>query len=219
MRCSEEDRVVAGEHGGDAVDETARDGSPYRIRFVASDPTAYDWYYNVVANPTLWFLQHYMWGLPYAPDLDLGLHHAWFNGYLPVNQAFADATIAELEREPGAAVFFHDYHLYLAPKLVRARAPGRAIVHFVHIPWPQSDYWTCCRSISGVTSTRACLRMTSSVSTPSAGSETSCTAARTSSARTSTSPARPSRTTGTTLVTSHPIGVDPAEFDELRRRP
>ena len=138
---SDEDRAVAGEHGGDAVDETARDGSPYRIRLVAPDPSAYDWYYNVVANPTLWFLQHYMWGLPYAPDLDLGLHNAWFNGYLPVNEAFADATVAELEREPGAAVFFHDYHLYLAPKLVRAQRPDALIAHFIHIPWPQSDYW------------------------------------------------------------------------------
>ncbi len=138
---SEEDRVVAAEHGGDAADETARDGSPYRIRLVAADPSAYDWYYNVVANPTLWFLQHYMWGLPYAPDLDLGLHNAWFNGYLPVNEAFADATVAELEREPDAAVFFHDYHLYLAPKLVRARKPGVRTTHFIHVPWPQSDYW------------------------------------------------------------------------------
>src|SRR5436309_9305831 len=56
---SEEDRVVAAEHGGEAAAETARDGSSYRIRLVASDPSAYDWYYNVVANPTLWFLQHY----------------------------------------------------------------------------------------------------------------------------------------------------------------
>src|SRR5256885_1197513 len=138
---TEEDRVVAAEHGAEAFDETARDGSPYRLRLVVSDPSAYDWFYNVVANPTLWFLQHYMWGLPYAPDLDLGLHNAWFNGYLPVNQGFADATVAELDREPHAAVFFHDYHLYLAPKLVRARKPDALTAHFIHIPWPQSDYW------------------------------------------------------------------------------
>jgi trehalose 6-phosphate synthase len=138
---SEEDRAVAAERVGEGFNETARDGSPYRLRFVTPDASAYDWYYNVVANPTLWFLQHYMWGLPYAPDLDLGLHNAWFNGYLPVNQAFADATVAELEREPGAAVFFHDYHLYLAPKLVRARRPDALTAHFIHIPWPQSDYW------------------------------------------------------------------------------
>src|SRR3954467_4395209 len=115
---SDEDRVVVAEHNGAAFEETARDGSPYRLRLVAHDASAYDWYYNVVANPTLWFLQHYLWGLPYAPDLDLGLHNAWYHGYLPVNEAFARATVAELEKQPDAAVFFHDYHLYLTPKLV-----------------------------------------------------------------------------------------------------
>src|SRR5690349_8639651 len=60
---TDEDRAVASEHGDAAFDETARDGSPYRLRLVQHDPSAYDWYYNVVANPTLWFLQHYMWGL------------------------------------------------------------------------------------------------------------------------------------------------------------
>ena len=138
---NDEDRAVAAEHDGAAFDETSREGSPYRLRLVQPDPSAYDWYYNVVANPTLWFLQHYMWGLPDAPDLDLGLHNAWFNGYLPVNEGFAQATIAELDREPGAAVFFHDYHLYLAPKLVREQRPDALLTHFIHIPWPQRDYW------------------------------------------------------------------------------
>src|SRR6476659_5327608 len=57
-----EDRVVAAEAGDGGIDETARDGSPYRLRLVAHDPIAYDWYYNVVSNPTLWFIQHYLWG-------------------------------------------------------------------------------------------------------------------------------------------------------------
>ncbi len=131
---SDEDRAVAAEHGGDGFEETARDGSPYRLRLVAHDPNAYDWYYNVVANPTLWFLQHYMWGLPYAPDLDLGLHNAWFGGYLPVNETFAAAVVAEIEREPDAAVFLHDYHLYLAPKLIRERRPDA--VHVALHPHP-----------------------------------------------------------------------------------
>ena len=134
---SDEDRALAGE----AFDETSRDGSPYRMRFVAHDPRAYDLYYNVFANPTLWFLQHYLWGLGEAPDLDPALHDAWDRGYVAVNEAFADATLAELERQPGAAVLFHDYHLYLAPALVRAARPDVPTSHFVHIPWPEPDYW------------------------------------------------------------------------------
>ena len=138
---SEEDRVVAEEAGGEAIDETAHDGSPYRLRLVAHDEAAYDWFYNVVSNPTLWFLQHYLWDLAHAPNLDRGLHLAWDEGYVAVNANFADAVLAELEAEPDAAVWFHDYHVYLAPRFVRARHPEAALSHFVHIPWPEPDYW------------------------------------------------------------------------------
>jgi trehalose 6-phosphate synthase len=138
---TEEDRAVAGEAGGEAIEEIARDGSPYRLKLVAHDEAAYDWFYNVVANPTLWFLQHYLWDLAHSPNLDRGLHLAWDEGYVAVNAGFADAVVAELEAQPDAAVCFHDYHLYLAPRLVRARAPEAALSHFIHIPWPEPDYW------------------------------------------------------------------------------
>jgi trehalose 6-phosphate synthase len=136
-----EDRAVAAEAGGDAVEERSREGAPYRCRLVAHDESAYDWHYNVISNPTLWFLQHYLWNLAYVPSHDPGLHHAWEEGYVAVNAGFAEAVLAELEAEPDSAVFFHDYHLYLAPRLVRERRPETALVHFVHIPWPQPDYW------------------------------------------------------------------------------
>ncbi|MGH3102645.1 MAG: alpha,alpha-trehalose-phosphate synthase (UDP-forming), partial [Gaiellaceae bacterium] len=138
---SREDRAVAEEADGEAFGETARDGSPYRLRLVAHSPTAYDWFYNVVSNPMLWFLQHYLWDLAESPSLDHGLHHAWDEGYVPVNRAFAEAVLAELDAEPDATVFFHDYHLYLAPRFVRDARPDAALAHFVHIPWPQPDYW------------------------------------------------------------------------------
>jgi trehalose 6-phosphate synthase len=135
---SEEDRVVAAEG---LLEETARDGSTYRLRLVAHDPRAYDWYYNVVANPTLWFLQHYLWNLAAQPNLDHALHSAWEHGYTAVNRGFAAAVIEELERDPDATVFFHDYHLYLAPRMVRDAEPEATMTHFIHIPWAQPDYW------------------------------------------------------------------------------
>jgi len=217
---SEEDRLVAEEHAGEAFEETARDGSSYRLRLVAHDPSAYDWHYNVVANPTLWFLQHYLWGLPYTPDLDLGLHNAWSNGYLPVNEGFAAATVAELELEPHASVFFHDYHLYLAPRLVREQRPDALTTHFVHVPWPQSDYWhvlpehlrrkihqgLLANDIVGFHTRRwrrNFLRSCEDV----LGAEVDY--------------ARGVVRHGGrhTLVTSHPIGIDPLEFDELKDDP
>src|SRR4029450_6524023 len=162
---SEEDRAVADEAGGEAsgeaapdgsldrrrfggvgggeeaMHETARDGSLYRLRFVVHEEAQYDWFYNVVSNPTLWFLQHYLWDLAPSPNLDRGLHLAWEEGYVAVNANFADAVVAELEAQPDAGVLFHDYPLYLAPRFVRTRRPEAALSHFVHIPWPEPDYW------------------------------------------------------------------------------
>jgi trehalose 6-phosphate synthase len=136
-----EDRVVAEESGGVAIDEIAHDGSPFRLRLVAHDAPTYDRFYNVVANPTLWFLQHYLWELAHTPTIDNSIHHAWADGYVRVNEAFAEAVAEELDREPEATVFLHDYHLYVAPRLIRDRVPDAMLAHFVHIPWPQTDYW------------------------------------------------------------------------------
>jgi trehalose 6-phosphate synthase len=137
---SDDDRAVAGRHE-DALEETTLGGDSYRLRLVTHDSAAYERFYNVMANPTLWFTHHYLWGLRSEPEFGPELHQAWSDGYVPVNEAFAAATLEELEREPDAAVLFHDYHLYLTPRLVREARPDVVSSHFVHIPWPEPDYW------------------------------------------------------------------------------
>jgi trehalose 6-phosphate synthase len=134
---SDEDRALA----GDTMDETARDGSSFQLRLVAHDEQAYDWYYNVVANPMLWFVHHSLWERAYEPQIGRAFKNAWQDGYTAVNEAFATAVVDELDRRPDASVFFHDYHLYLAPRFVRTQRPGATLAHFVHVPWPQSDAW------------------------------------------------------------------------------
>jgi trehalose 6-phosphate synthase len=129
---SEGDRA----HAGEMLEQET-----HRLRLVAHDAQAYDWYYNVVANPMLWFIHHSLWELAYTPKVDAAFHNAWDNGYVAVNAGFAAAVLAELEREPDAAVFFHDYHLYLAPFFVRRERPDALLMHFVHVPWPQPDSW------------------------------------------------------------------------------
>jgi trehalose 6-phosphate synthase len=136
----EGDEAAAAEAGG-AFEETTGDGAPYRMRFVVHDADAYDRHYNVVSNPVLWFIQHYLWELALMPNVDRGLEGAWDDGYAVVNAAFADAVVEELDANPGATVFFQDYHLYLAPRYVRDRCPDATLAHFVHIPWPSTDYW------------------------------------------------------------------------------
>src|SRR5581483_665650 len=124
---TEEDRRVAAEGGHGPV------------VLVAHDPDAYDAYYNVVANPMLWFIQHSLWGRSLQPELDETFHAAW-RGYEQVNESFAAAVVAELDNTPEAEVLFQDYHLYLAPAHVRAARPGAVLAHFVHTPWPGD--WT-----------------------------------------------------------------------------
>ena len=139
---SDEDRAVAQEADLGSFDEVSRRESPFRLRLVPHDPAAFDSHYNVVANPMLWFIQHRLWDLVRAPALDESFHEAWHGGYVEVNRGFADAIVGELEQEPGATVFFHDYHLYLAPRFVRERCPDARLAHFVHIPWVSLDGWS-----------------------------------------------------------------------------
>jgi trehalose 6-phosphate synthase len=121
---TDEDRVVAAEGPDDGV------------VLVAHDPAAYAGYYHTVANPLLWFVQHSLWGLGTRPELGQATHRAWDDGYVRVNRGFADAVVAQLDNRPDAVVFFHDYHLYLAPAFVREARPDATLAHFVHIPWP-----------------------------------------------------------------------------------
>ncbi|MCS7246194.1 MAG: trehalose-6-phosphate synthase [Thermomicrobium sp.] len=114
----------------------------FRLRFVVPDPEAYHGYYNRIANPLLWFLQHYLWDTPRAPDVDHRTWQAWHDGYVVVNRLFAEevtAVAAASAREP--IILLQDYHLYLAPAFIRERCPDLLLHHFVHIPWPDQDYW------------------------------------------------------------------------------
>jgi len=122
--------------------EVALDGEEYRVRYVAPSPEAYHKYYNIVANPMLWFIQHYLWDLGRHPDIGANELDAWYNGYLVVNELFAKAVADEVGRHAGAAlVLLHDYQLYCVARDVRDACPGTFLQQFVHIPWPQSDYW------------------------------------------------------------------------------
>lgn len=118
------------------------DESDIRLRFVLPEPEAYDRYYNQIANPLLWFLQHYLWDTPRSPDIDHTVWDAWYDGYVPVNQQFAReiAAAAEASDRP-PLILLQDYHLYLVPGALRQQRPDLTLQHFVHIPWPEPDYW------------------------------------------------------------------------------
>ncbi len=112
-----------------------------QLRYVAVPKTVYQKYYEQISNRVLWFLQHYLYD-PSAAAAARGLQDAWANGYTIANQAVAQAVTAEIEREEGSVVVMvHDYHLYLAPTMIRRHHPKIVIHHFMHIPWPDVRCW------------------------------------------------------------------------------
>jgi trehalose 6-phosphate synthase len=88
--------------------------------------------YNVVANGTLWFLQHDLYDRSRRPVFDRSWYEAW-EAYRAYNSAFAGG-IAELAGE-GATVLVHDYHLGLCGRELAALRPDLRTVHFTHTPW------------------------------------------------------------------------------------
>jgi trehalose 6-phosphate synthase len=135
------DARKAHEAEGKAFSVRSPAGGEYQVRLVVSDPDAYDRFYNIFANPMLWFIQHYLWDLSNAPDVRRNEVEAFEYGYNVVNEDLATAVIEEIEDEDEPVVMVHDYHLYTLPALVRRARPDVFLHHFVHIPWTQSDAW------------------------------------------------------------------------------
>ena len=135
------DALKAQESGGRPFVVQAASGSDYEVRLVASDPDAYDRFYNVVSNPMLWFIQHYLWDLSNAPDVRQHEVDAFEQGYKAVNDDLARAVVEQIDGAGEPVVMVHDYHLYTLPAVVREARPDVFLHHFIHIPWTQPDAW------------------------------------------------------------------------------
>jgi trehalose 6-phosphate synthase len=138
---TDEDVLQAERHQGRPFPVKTPDGGEYLVKLVASDAEAYDRFYNIIANPMLWFIQHYLWDLSNAPDIRRHETEAFEFGYNVVNEDLARAVLEEIEGLENPVVMVHDYHLYTLPGLIRRVRPDALLHHFVHIPWSQSDSW------------------------------------------------------------------------------
>ncbi len=138
---TDEDIDAANRNEGRPFTVQAPEGGEYRVKLVASDQDAYDRFYNIIANPMLWFIQHYLWDLSNAPDIRRNETEAFEFGYNVVNEDLARAVLEEIEDVEQPVVMVHDYHLYTLPGLIRRARPDAFLHHFVHIPWSQSDSW------------------------------------------------------------------------------
>jgi len=129
----------------DADREAARSGArgdgepgetPVRMLDIPAD--MFDAAYNAIANSVLWFVHHLLFDTPNQPRFDAGFRRDW-DAYVAYNNVFADA-LAE-EYVAGARALIQDYHLALAPRLLRDRQPDARIAHFEHTPWAPPAYY------------------------------------------------------------------------------
>ena len=173
---TEEDAVVAEEAGGPV--EIELEDSSYEVDLVTSDPEAYDAFYSVIANPQLWFTQHYLWDLSNAPDIRAEEKWAWEYGYRVVNEDIAREVLA-----PGRGPRAPAGDVPRLPPLHGAgnragggarRLPAPLRPHPLAAPRRLADP---ARAPGARTSSTACSPTTSSASTPAPTSTTSSTAA------------------------------------------
>ena len=108
------------------------------VRMLDIPTGTFDAAYNGIANSVLWFVHHLLFDTPIQPRFDARFRRDWA-AYVAYNQVFADA-LAE-ESVTGTRVLIQDYHLALAPRLLRDRQPGARIAHFEHTPWAPPDYY------------------------------------------------------------------------------
>lgn len=86
--------------------------------------------YHGMSNATLWPLYHDAIRTPeFSRD--------WWAPYVEVNQRFADRTLAG--SKPGDLIWIHDFHLQLAPAMIREKRPKARIGFFLHIPFPPEE--------------------------------------------------------------------------------
>ncbi|KAG0679668.1 threalose-6-phosphate phosphatase [Pichia californica] len=89
------------------------------------------------AENVLWPVFHYMMNEPNDGREEI----EWWHDYVKFNEAYA-AKVKEIAK-PGDVIWIHDYYLLLLPQILRMELPNVYICHFLHIPFPSSEYFRC----------------------------------------------------------------------------
>ena len=109
----------------------------FDVRMLPIDALTFRNSYNGISNSTLWFVLHRLYDLPTQPVFDATWRRQW-DAYVRFNWAFANA-LAEAAA-PNAKVMVQDYHLFLAPRMLRDLRSDVRIGFFTHTPWVPSGY-------------------------------------------------------------------------------
>jgi trehalose 6-phosphate synthase len=115
----------------------AAHGEP-AVRMLDIPPEIFDAAYNGIANSVLWFVHHLLFDTPNQPRFGVEFRRDWA-AYRAYNEAFATALAEESVAD--TRVLIQDYHLALAPRMLRERRPDARIAHFQHTPWAPPEYY------------------------------------------------------------------------------
>jgi len=136
---NERERAAAKRAPDGHLAELGLDTGGLQVRMLPIDASTFVRAYNGIANSAIWFVNHLLYDTPNKPVFDRNWRRQWV-AYERYNGWFADA-LAE-EAAEGATVMVQDYHLNLAPALLRLKRPDLRIGHFTHTPWAPTDYFT-----------------------------------------------------------------------------
>ena len=115
----------------------AEHGEP-AVRMLDIPSEIFDAAYNGIANSVLWFVHHLLFDTPNQPRFGVEFRRDWA-AYRAYNEAFAVALAEESVAD--TRVLIQDYHLALAPRMLRDRRPDARIAHFQHTPWAPPEYY------------------------------------------------------------------------------
>jgi len=137
---TEEDR-----HWGSGAVQLDSSGKAIDVQFISPEAGVYESYYNGIANPLLWFLQHSMLDISHTPTINRTTWQDWNDGYVAMNMLFAEVIAKQVRAsQRPALVMLQDYHLYLAPRYLRESLGEKVeytLMHFIHVPWPGAEDW------------------------------------------------------------------------------
>ncbi|WP_227355631.1 alpha,alpha-trehalose-phosphate synthase (UDP-forming) [Haladaptatus salinisoli] len=130
---------ASGDADDEVTDERGRVGVPpespaYDLRRVGLSDEQVDGYYYGYSNQVLWPICH-------VDPAKMNTDPDFWKQYRSANRAFADAVVEETDDE--SLVWFQDYHLALAPRMVREERDAFCM-QFWHIPWPSWDAFQTC---------------------------------------------------------------------------
>ncbi|WP_202614427.1 alpha,alpha-trehalose-phosphate synthase (UDP-forming) [Halostella litorea] len=125
------------EASDDGVVSVPPDDPSYDLHRVWLTDEQLDGYYRGISNRTLWPLCHSDTARVHFSTDD-------WERYRTVNCEFASAVTAAADGT-APVVWFQDYHLALAPRVLRERLlPDAFAMHFWHLPWPSWDVFRVC---------------------------------------------------------------------------